>query len=111
MNEVITPEENWVKLAPRSDIKGEKRFKTWINKTELTAFEQGSILKVVNSICPHMGGPLEDFDEEPGKVRCPWHGWMFDIKSGVCNRSKKIVMKEIPHKIINGEVWVDGTNL
>jgi 3-phenylpropionate/trans-cinnamate dioxygenase ferredoxin subunit len=48
--------------------------------------------------CPHQGGPLcegfvfaalrssgpGDYDHRPGEafVRCPWHGWEFDIATG-----------------------------
>lgn len=33
--------------------------------------------------CPHQGGPLgEGYIDEDGYVRCPWHGWEFDAKTG-----------------------------
>jgi len=52
----------------------------------------------VSNYCVHQGGPLcegpvtgslssdEDgilcYDEDTQVVRCPWHGWEFDIESG-----------------------------
>jgi len=38
--------------------------------------------------CPHQGGPLGEGSIEKGKngecmLRCPWHGWDFDPKTGV----------------------------
>ena len=37
--------------------------------------------------CPHQGGPLGEGSIEVGKdgqcwLRCPWHGWDFDPKTG-----------------------------
>lgn len=32
--------------------------------------------------CPHWLGPLEDAAVIDGAVRCPWHGWRFDVASG-----------------------------
>jgi nitrite reductase/ring-hydroxylating ferredoxin subunit len=32
--------------------------------------------------CPHMLGPLDDTTLEDGCVRCPWHGYRFDVRSG-----------------------------
>ena len=37
--------------------------------------------------CPHQGGPLGEGSIEKGKsgecmLRCPWHGWDFDPKTG-----------------------------
>ena len=35
------------------------------------------------TICPHMLGPLEAA-ADPGQLRCPWHGYVFDLVSGQC---------------------------
>ena len=41
--------------------------------------------------CPHQGGPLGEGTIEDGWLRCPWHGWDFDPrtgegKQGACSR-------------------------
>ena len=52
----------------------------------------------VRNRCPHHGGPLclgtvrERVTGSPGRyelegrrvLRCPWHGWEFDLETGVC---------------------------
>ena len=35
-----------------------------------------------STICPHWLGPLDDAPVQDGQVRCPWHGWLFDVRSG-----------------------------
>ncbi|MEP0203157.1 MAG: Rieske (2Fe-2S) protein [Halioglobus sp.] len=35
------------------------------------------------TICPHLLGPLE-LSEQPGQLRCPWHGYVFDRQTGKC---------------------------
>jgi len=40
-------------------------------------------LRVHSALCPHRLGPLvEECDGSPGQVRCPWHGYRFDIPTG-----------------------------
>ena len=34
------------------------------------------------TVCPHRGGPLHDAPVEDGCVRCPWHGYRFDLRTG-----------------------------
>jgi nitrite reductase/ring-hydroxylating ferredoxin subunit len=34
--------------------------------------------------CAHLMGPLGEGRIEGGVVECPWHGYRFDIRSGVC---------------------------
>ena len=34
--------------------------------------------------CAHQGGPLSAGRLSGTRLTCPWHGWMFDLKSGTC---------------------------
>ncbi|MEP3227058.1 MAG: Rieske (2Fe-2S) protein [Parasphingorhabdus sp.] len=36
-----------------------------------------------SAICPHLLGPLEEATiDAKGQIRCPWHGYRFDVQSG-----------------------------
>ena len=34
------------------------------------------------TVCPHLGGPLNQVRVENGCIRCPWHGYRFDVRTG-----------------------------
>lgn len=34
--------------------------------------------------CPHQGASLGEGTYHEGRVICPWHGWVFDVRSGAC---------------------------
>jgi nitrite reductase/ring-hydroxylating ferredoxin subunit len=34
------------------------------------------------TVCPHLGGPLDEAPLEAGAVVCPWHGYRFDCETG-----------------------------
>jgi nitrite reductase/ring-hydroxylating ferredoxin subunit len=42
----------------------------------------GGELYAHSAVCPHWGGPLEEQDEGDPCVRCPWHGYRFDVRTG-----------------------------
>jgi nitrite reductase/ring-hydroxylating ferredoxin subunit len=42
----------------------------------------GDALFAHSAICPHFGGPLEETSSDPACVRCPWHGYRFDVRDG-----------------------------
>jgi len=48
----------------------------------LRSFEVGGEIVTYPTICPHLGGPLEDAVVEDGCVVCPWHGYRYDVASG-----------------------------
>jgi len=58
--------------------------------------------------CVHQGGPLSESRLSGTRLTCPWHGWMFDLKSGTClmpSRGGPIVT--YPVTVEAGDVWVE----
>lgn len=52
------------------------------HKKPITVVRIGEKFFAVNSICPHMGGPLSCGKVENGHIQCPWHGWTFEVATG-----------------------------
>ena len=38
----------------------------------------------ISNLCPHAHGPLAEGDLFGAVVRCPWHQWAFDVRTGDC---------------------------
>lgn len=64
-----------------------------IGENEMKAFQMGEVGKVLvvrqngvltalGSKCTHYGAPLETGALGDGRVRCPWHGACFNLKTG-----------------------------
>lgn len=34
--------------------------------------------------CPHHGASLRDGRWSRATIECPWHGWVFDVRTGKC---------------------------
>ena len=55
-----------------------------IKDRSIALFNWDGIFYALDNTCPHQGGPLgEGYLEASGVVSCPWHGWTFDLKTGV----------------------------
>lgn len=50
----------------------------------LVCGEKGA--RVVYNICPHAGSPLEGGRVSGHRFRCPRHGYIFDLESGISSR-------------------------
>jgi nitrite reductase (NADH) small subunit len=75
---------NYVKVATVDEIP------SGIGKLVMGAFEKPIALFNVNGdffainyVCPHMGGPLGEGKLNGYVVSCPWHGWTFDVRTGL----------------------------
>ncbi|MDQ1912640.1 Rieske (2Fe-2S) protein [Paenibacillus sp. GD4] len=82
----------------------------------------GGQFYALNNYCPHQGAPMcaglvsgttlpsEVYQYEYGRVgeiiRCPWHGWEFDIKTGKSLFSEKIWVKTYAVEVSGGKVGI-----
>ena len=68
--------------------------------------EHGGELLVHAASCPHMLGPLEQAEPEAGQIRCPWHGYAFDLRSGRSTDGRGLRLPRAPRVEVDaaGEV-------
>lgn len=46
-------------------------------------------VRAIRNICPHAGSPLNDARIAGSKLRCPRHGYLFSMDSGICRRGER----------------------
>ena len=49
----------------------------------LAVFLDHGAVHAIDNQCSHAGSPLDGGAVRDGKVQCPWHGWVYDLASGV----------------------------
>jgi nitrite reductase/ring-hydroxylating ferredoxin subunit len=52
--------------------------------------------------CPHMLGPLDDAVIEEGCIRCPWHGYVFELGSGRSADGRGLCLARAPQVRVEG---------
>ena len=58
--------------------------------------------------CSHRGGPLGEGKLAGARLTCPWHGWMYDVRTGQCLFPPRGAAVAIyPVRVEGGEVWVE----
>jgi nitrite reductase/ring-hydroxylating ferredoxin subunit len=48
------------------------------------------------TICPHRLGPLGECAVEAGRIRCPWHGYSFDVRTGASADGRRLALPPAP---------------
>ena len=72
----------WHRVAELNELAdGEVRSVT-VGTTSIALSRLGDTYGALPNHCPHQGGPLAEGTLEDGCLRCPWHGWAFDPKTG-----------------------------
>lgn len=56
--------------------------------------------------CPHAEGPLNDGDVDGSVLTCPWHGWSFDLDTGLSLEDDTITLTRYPVRIDGDDILV-----
>jgi nitrite reductase/ring-hydroxylating ferredoxin subunit len=68
---------------------------------------EGGELVAHSTICPHWLGPLDEAAPENGILRCPWHGYRFDLRTGASADGRGCRLAPAPSVVVDpvtGEV-------
>lgn len=61
----------------------------------------GGELAIHACSCPHRLGPLSDCPVVDGRIRCPWHGYEFDVRSGRSSDGRRLRLPPAPRLVID----------
>jgi nitrite reductase/ring-hydroxylating ferredoxin subunit len=60
----------------------------------------------IDNLCLHQSGPLCEGTIENGEVTCPWHGWSYDIRTGILVQDGRIGVSRHNTRVVDGIVHV-----
>ncbi len=98
----------FVKIGSRSDLpeEGEAKEFTVGNRVICVANIAGAYSAVDNA-CIHRGGPLGQGIVMDGKLICPWHGWRYDVSTGIPMENPNLKVDVHRLRIDGDEVFVE----
>lgn len=96
----------WIEVVRQDEIApGEGRTVT-AGDHRLALFNDGGEFLAVDDSCPHQGASLGQGLLHEGRVICPLHSWIFDLRSGECPRGSHEPVATYPTRCIDGRVEV-----
>jgi nitrite reductase/ring-hydroxylating ferredoxin subunit len=98
----------YVKIGTKAELPGENQAKEFnvAGKVICVANVDGTC-SAMDNVCLHRGGPIGQGPVMDGKVICPWHGWMWDPKTGQAVHSPEAKVAVYPLKIEGDDVLVE----
>jgi nitrite reductase/ring-hydroxylating ferredoxin subunit len=95
----------WLEACPASALPPGSRKLVKLNGIEVALFNIGGTVFAIKNRCPHRSGPLiRGFIDEAGGIKCPMHGWRFDLRDGSSERPAQATV--YPVKIENSLLHV-----
>ncbi len=68
----------------------------------------GDAVYACGDTCAHRGGPLSEGKLSGPRLACPWHGWIYDVRTGQCAfPGRGASVPSYPARVDAGDVWVE----
>ena len=99
----------FVRLAGTDEVQeGSAVVRTTEGGQRVAIFNVGGSFHAVSDACVHMGASLAGGDVCDGKVRCPLHGWQFDLGTGhnCMGMGDEVAVQTYAVKVEGGEILV-----
>ena len=74
----------WVEVASAADVAPGTGRTVRVGSRCLALFNDGGDFFAIDDTCPHQGASLGEGTLHAGRVICPWHSWIFDLRTGRC---------------------------
>lgn len=96
-----------VEVAKVSDVKPGHGKVVKANGKELALFNVDGKFHATENTCVHRGGPLGEGSLDGNVVTCPWHGWKYDVKTGVSPVNSSAKVQPFKVKVEGEKILVD----
>ena len=97
----------YFQVAKTSDIPPGERKRVDLNGERISIFNIKGEFFAIYDQCPHKKtAPLIRGTLNGVGVKCPNHGYRFDLKSGVCDRGERFNTRVFPIKIIEDNILI-----
>jgi nitrite reductase (NADH) small subunit len=95
----------WVPVARLEQLDARGRTVVRAEGVEIALLTVDGRIFAIQSRCPHREGPLVRGLLEPGPaIRCPMHGWRFDLVTGESDRPGRATV--YPVRVDDGQISV-----
>ena len=97
----------WVKVASLEEIKPGQGRTVVADRLRVALFNDGGEFFAIDDSCPHEGASLGAGTLHQGRVICPSHSWIFDVRSGQCPRGTHAGVAAYRTRCTDGAVEVE----
>jgi 3-phenylpropionate/trans-cinnamate dioxygenase ferredoxin component len=97
-----------VRAASLAEVPTGRGTLTEVNGTRVVLARVGERVYACADTCSHRGGPLSEGKLSGARLTCPWHGWMYDVRSGQCLLpARGSAIATYPVRIEGDEIWIE----
>lgn len=106
MESDLTSDGRFVRVADVDEVAVGQAVVVSVDGRCLALIRLADDLVCIDNRCPHAGGRLGEGDVEGCQIRCPRHGWKFDLRSGKCTGDPRFEVQRFRVETDAGGIYV-----
>jgi nitrite reductase/ring-hydroxylating ferredoxin subunit len=95
------------KVAETSDLAPGQCKVVQVDGKAIAVYNVEGKFYATDNTCLHRGGPLGEGDLDGNVVTCPWHGWRYDVTTGINAMNPSIKVASFPVSVDGSGVFVE----
>ncbi|MEM1070987.1 MAG: Rieske 2Fe-2S domain-containing protein [Planctomycetota bacterium] len=99
-------EANWTTVAQSEEVTQESPKEVIVGEYILAIFRDQGRLFALDGMCAHQGGPLAEGAVANGCVTCPWHGWQYELETGIQTINRQPLQRTFEVREQDGRIQV-----
>ena len=97
----------FVRVAQTSDIPTGEGRQFEVGGRQLAIFNVRGRFHAIDNVCQHQAGPLAEGELDGCIVTCPWHGWTYDVTTGVSPEDPNVRVQSFALRVDGDSLLVD----
>ncbi len=98
--------DNWTEVAKTADLPPGEVIEVVVGDTIIALARVDEAFYAIDGMCAHQGGPIAQGEVAGGCVTCPWHGWQYELETGIQTINRQPLQRTFPVREIDGRIEV-----
>ncbi|MEM9645445.1 MAG: Rieske (2Fe-2S) protein [Planctomycetota bacterium] len=105
-------EEGWLDVLASEALREGQGRDVVIADQIIAVFRHEDVLYAMDGMCAHQGGPIAEGSigkdaQTRDCVTCPWHGWQYELKTGIQTINRQPLQAVFPVREVDGQIQVN----
>ncbi len=97
----------WHKAAMSDELADGSAIEVVIEGRIVALFRFGDRLYALDGMCAHQGGPIADGFVQNNCVTCPWHGWQYELNTGIQTINRQPLQETFNVREADGQIEIE----
>lgn len=96
----------WISIDMSDPLMDGQAKEVMIKGRVIAVFRHDGRLYAMDGMCAHQGGPVAEGIVEHGCVTCPWHGWQYELETGIQTVNRQPLQETFQIRETQGNVEI-----